>query len=340
MPPPRDAARCDPPWPSSRRCSPYPPDVPPWDLIPPRARTGEVRDDVQPDCATCPRRRAMPGSRPDSPGSSACRRPAVRGARPSSSCPCSPVCSSPTRSATSSSATGSTARPDRHGHRAARPRLAFARAWAARSGRRCSAGWTRPRPERSASSSGWPRSSSRCSWPCASRGCSRATLAVGGAFTAVVFGLAAQQTLGNVIAGTVLLSARPFRVGERDPAAGRRRGRQRRGRRLVARPPLPDAGVGRGPDHGPELRGVERRGHAAARARRGQPARPPARGHATERPAGRPRDLAHRGHPLGAGHRARSRSTTTRSSSGSARRRSARPTARSSPTRSSPPSGA
>lgn len=41
------------------------------------------------------------------------------------------------------------------------------------------------------------------------------TLAVGGAFTAVVLGLAAQQTLGNVIAGTVLLSARPFRVGER-----------------------------------------------------------------------------------------------------------------------------
>jgi len=41
------------------------------------------------------------------------------------------------------------------------------------------------------------------------------TLAVGGAFTAVVFGLAAQQTLGNLIAGTVLLSARPFRVGDR-----------------------------------------------------------------------------------------------------------------------------
>ena len=31
----------------------------------------------------------------------------------------------------------------------------------------------------------------------------------------MIFGLAAQQTLGNLIAGTVLLSARPFRVGER-----------------------------------------------------------------------------------------------------------------------------
>src|SRR4029077_4147275 len=41
------------------------------------------------------------------------------------------------------------------------------------------------------------------------------TLALGGAFTAVIFGLAAPQTLGNVIAGTVLLSARPFRVGDR-----------------------------------------------------------------------------------------------------------------------------
>jgi small conductance mechanosensitive channel len=41
------------------------------------------------------------------------------------------------------------------------------------------------------------------------------TLAVGGAMTAVILGLAAQQTLGNVFAGTVLLSARPFRVGDR-----------------------------------------------------------------------------------------------------------------------------
>jgi small conductance mechanosensitive channel len=41
------------------------------------------------------------------------------------------------------------------------------------------------------------------------------SLAVGGAFTAIVFGLAAQNTLGNVLAGILLLSARPFRVGDR-----------------------------------------------------------------------------------------------------------------------------
>jgi small-conductance mechanosensitive channel len=46
-------------------------------------------------------------------------------------------------------------------------------------------------------------------------GISLQALAVGGAFTAVVLGLAAQQTLGNLIAGLVLLSARPFRLGER-----------------------------------------------------------------------------------------------------------------------------
>jgi small conductance mechanosensitive channel len=40
-------------------------------------------------------------------------------------------------------------------------------------------------------------------------------LVLGGAATAVVLGLAAQQTLANVIAGTVLLNARTFRVGER-----------------------------------------------------------------------------------------------------------------------------
>jgi small-conductance mechanosensitive channel len=46
-------------------------------------------------------------------------------------------------------------------------------------------------------------------------GLSTRSLTVGGAFTAIIVGLAAQQTLGNLFAGTVLLSARPFRVGER-----------------------------------------------------------------------------------------------------------------------------
>jgi small-conductance mechanosensitive channel len=46
-------------------------------------------------------------------------------------------------------------------------------------------------------------------------GVTAATLAVGGAFTAIVLGLAAQQTIGNVFAGVVLQSTRPFRVGQR-----------------------------------------------------------------------------------------------------------------------------
>jgi small conductance mechanosensitive channel len=40
-------------------------------------------------------------------------------------------------------------------------------------------------------------------------------IVAGSAFTAVVVGLAAQQTLGNLFAGMVLISARPFRIGER-----------------------------------------------------------------------------------------------------------------------------
>ena len=45
-------------------------------------------------------------------------------------------------------------------------------------------------------------------------------LALGASFTAVVFGLAAQQTFGNILAGVVLLSARPFTVGDRVRFAG------------------------------------------------------------------------------------------------------------------------
>jgi len=46
-------------------------------------------------------------------------------------------------------------------------------------------------------------------------GVNASTLAVGGAFTAVLLGLAAQQSLGAIFAGVVLQSTRPFRVGER-----------------------------------------------------------------------------------------------------------------------------
>jgi small-conductance mechanosensitive channel len=46
------------------------------------------------------------------------------------------------------------------------------------------------------------------------------TLAAGAGFTAIVLGLATQQTFGNVFAGVVLLSARPFQVGDRVRFAG------------------------------------------------------------------------------------------------------------------------
>ena len=41
------------------------------------------------------------------------------------------------------------------------------------------------------------------------------TVAVGGAVTAIVLGLAAQATIGNLFAGVLLLSVQPFRVGDR-----------------------------------------------------------------------------------------------------------------------------
>src|SRR5262249_55839134 len=45
-------------------------------------------------------------------------------------------------------------------------------------------------------------------------GVTMGTLAVGGAFTAIVLGLAAQQTVSNIFAGIVLQGTRPFRVGQ------------------------------------------------------------------------------------------------------------------------------
>lgn len=46
-------------------------------------------------------------------------------------------------------------------------------------------------------------------------GVNAGTLALGGAFTAVLLGLAAQQAMSGIFAGVVLQSTRPFRVGER-----------------------------------------------------------------------------------------------------------------------------
>jgi small-conductance mechanosensitive channel len=46
-------------------------------------------------------------------------------------------------------------------------------------------------------------------------GVTATTLALGGTITAVVLGLAAQQSLGGIFAGVLLQSTRPFRVGER-----------------------------------------------------------------------------------------------------------------------------
>jgi hypothetical protein len=42
-----------------------------------------------------------------------------------------------------------------------------------------------------------------------------AQLVVGGAVTGIIVGIAAQQSLANVFSGMILLSARPFRVGDR-----------------------------------------------------------------------------------------------------------------------------
>ena len=102
------------------------------------------------------------------------------------------------------------------------------------------------------------------------------TLAVGGAFTAVVLGLAAQQTLGNLIAGTG--AAQRAAVPGRRPRApaGRRRRRPGRGRRRSLG--LLYTTFAQGEDsimvpNNVVLVGGRR---AAARARRGRPARPPA----------------------------------------------------------------
>ena len=111
-------------------------------------------------------------------------------------------------------------------------------------------------------------------------------IAVGGAVTAVVLGLAAQSTIGNVIAGMVLLASRPFRAGDRVRLQGGPLGKDVEG--TVASLGLIYTTVARGGGHaaGPQQRGAGGDGRPAAQSRRDRPARPPARGRAAERPAG------------------------------------------------------
>ncbi len=118
------------------------------------------------------------------------------------------------------------------------------------------------------------------------------TLLVGGAFTAVILGLAAQQTLGNLFAGTVLLSARPFRVGDRVRLQGGPIAGQIEGTVSYAGSALHDVRDRRRLDHDPQQRRAEPRGAALARARGGGHARAPARRHDTGRAAGAARILA------------------------------------------------
>ena len=52
-------------------------------------------------------------------------------------------------------------------------------------------------------------------WTLSALGVGIQALLLGGALTGVILGIAAQQTLGNVFAGIVLLVVRPFSVGEK-----------------------------------------------------------------------------------------------------------------------------
>ena len=156
------------------------------------------------------------GARAPSRAGSRGARCGERGSRRSSCSRCSRACCSSTAAASSSSGASGTppsgSPPPWSWWRSAGTSPA---PWGARSARCCSGGSSPGRRVRSDSSSGSRRCAWSSSWPCASPGFNPRTLALGGAVTAVVVGLAAQQTFANVMAGTVLLSARPFRVGER-----------------------------------------------------------------------------------------------------------------------------
>ena len=93
-------------------------------------------------------------------------------------------------------------------------------------------------------------------------------LVLGGALTSVFVGIAAQQALGNVFAGLVLLFARPFQVGRRDPAAGRRARRHARRHRDRYRDHLRPLRHRRQRDVHPQLAGAQRGRRSRSRRRR------------------------------------------------------------------------
>ena len=165
---------------------------------------------------------------------------------------------------------------------------------------------------------------------------SPSTLAGRVAFTAVILGLAAQQTLGNLIAGMVLLSARPFRVGERVRLQAGGVGGSVEG--IVSSLGLLYTTLARGEDrdHGSQQRRARRGRRPAPRARRRSTSgsacarRQPEPGPGDARRPGR-RRRRDAGRPC-----CSRRSTATRSSCASRRRRSAPPRAPDWPTRSSP----
>ena len=165
---------------------------------------------------------------------------------------------------------------------------------------------------------------------------SPSTLVAGSAFTAVILGLAAQQTLGNLFAGMVLLSARPFRVGERVRLQAGAVGGTVEG--IVSSLGLLYTTLARGDDRIQVPNNIVLAAAVVpdqgARARR-RPG-PAERRDQHDPGAGDPRRSDQDRHPLARGGAAAKRSTATRSWSGYRRPRSGPTTARGSRTRSSP----
>ena len=173
--------------------------------------------------------------------------------------------------------------------------------------------------------------------PCGSPRVNTATLAVGGAFTAVLLGLAAQQTLGGIFAGIVLQSTRPFRVGERVRLVGGALAGSLEG--TVSSLGLFYTTLSQGADRLLVPNNVLLNLVVVAAARARESRRPGPLPVARQPPADRGRLLGgdHRPDPLPAERLARGDRRRRRRACGSTRRRCAPRTARSSPRRCSRP---